>query len=680
MSRTSTSERKSRVYRPGAVVRRWLPAVAVAMAVSLPAHGADLHVDVSAGVDNGGCGSTGSPCASIQQAVNNASDGDRILVAQGTYTYQSALDPCSPDTGVVCIVEKKLTLLGGFSSPNWTTSDPASNPTIIDGQNALRGLLVKKTFPGSASDASLIMQGFTIERGRAEGTVTEPNAFGGGIKATLVQSIVLRDLVVQDCTAVGRNVASGPGGIGAGGGISINTSGGLPPVQATLARVELSGNSARGGTTSSDDRGGFAEGGGLFVSRTVLRGTDLTFSNNSALAGSSGGSGTTGSVRAEALGGGMAILGASEVIVSGASATGNSVTGGAASSSVGIGGTGAGGGFYVEAAALELRDANVRGNESVGGAADTGGLGTGGGVTSFDADVVLDRVSLIDNQASGGDGVTTKGSPGGGGAYFERAFDPGVTATVRNSIFADNSVGHGTGGGVVGGGGGGLFVLGNDATVVHTTFAQNVLVTGSLVGQAVVVVPRLGSPSHATIRDSIIADHTSQTNLAAVQAQGADSSVTFEEGLFAGNERDTNQGLPNSGTFAGLATMEVDATAGFDSPGTPSFDYHLIASSPAIDQAVSSSVVLDVDRTVRSAPRDWGADEYCFANDDDLVLTNDTVSSGRVEEACNTISAGPSFHVGAGGDLVLRAGARVVLGDGFSVGDGGRLEVEVRLP
>lgn len=665
--------------RRASVLRGWLLAVAVTLTVAVPLHGADLHVDVSSGADTAGCGSSGSPCASIQQAVNKAGDGDRILVAHGTYTYQAGLDPCSGDTGVVCIVEKELTLLGGFAPPDWTISDPASNPTIIDGQNALRGLLVKKTFPGSASDASLTMQGFTVERGRADGIGSEGNAFGGGIKATLVRSIVLRDLVVRDSHAIGSDDGSLGGGIAAGGGVSINTSGDLPRVQATLSRVELSGNLAQGGVSSSGLRGGHAHGGGLFVSRTVLHGTDLTFSNNSTFAGSS--NATTAGVRGEALGGGMAAFGDSDGTLSGVAATGNSVVGGAASSSGGFGGTGAGGGIYVEQAALKLRDGDLRGNDSTGGAADNGGLGSGGGLTSFDADVVLDRVALIDNQATGGDGVTKKGSAGGGGAYLERAFDSGVTATVRNSIVGDNRVALGnTGSTSSGGGGAGLFVLGNDATVVHTTLARNVLVTSGLLGQAVVVVPRSGSPSHAIIRDSIIADHTSQANVAAVQAQSTDSSVALDEGLFAGNERDTNEGAPNSGTFTGLDSMDTDAAAGFASPGSPSFDYHLIASSPAIDQATTSLVERDVDGTFRSSPRDFGADEYCFANDDELSLQNDTLNAGRVEEACNTISAGPSFHVGAGGDLVLRAGARVILEDGFAVGDQGRLEVEVRLP
>lgn len=655
----------------------------VALAALLPvfpAGAAVLRVDSTSGNDGGACGAAESPCATIQRAVNLASDGDEIRVAGGTYIYHAAVDPCGADTAVVCIVEKELTLIGGFAPPDWTTSDPNANVTSIDGENTHRGVRLLKTFPGSAGDSSLTLQGFTVERGRVAGTSGSPDGFGGGIEALLPLSVTLRDVTIQDCTVVGGNVTSGPGGTAAGGGLYISTSVLSPVVQATLQRVTFSGNSVQGGATSSGDRGGFAEGGGAWVNRTVLQGADLSFNANSAAAGSSTGAGTTGGVRAEALGGGLAILRGADVTLDGVSAVGNSVAGGNASNSGGIGGTGAGGGLYVEGSSLTLRDADLRGNHSVAGAADSGGLGIGGGLTSFDATVQLDRVAMIDNQVTGGDGVTKKGAAGGGGAYLERANEPSVSVDILNSIFADNRVGLGAGSEVAGGGGGGIFVLGNDATVVHTTFAQNVLLTSPLVGQAVVVVPRAGSPSAATIADSVIADHTSLTNVAAVQAQSTGSSVTFAGGLFAGNERDTNDGLSNAGTFVGLGTMATASSVGFAASGSPSFDYHLTMGSPAIDQAVSSTTPQDVDGTYRNIPRDWGADEYCSAATDDLVLSNDTVNNTRVETACRTISVGPSFHVGSNGTLVLRAGFRVTVQNGFSVAPGGSLTIDGHVP
>ena len=71
--------------------------------------------------DGAGCGSEETPCMNIQSAVDQAFDGDVILVATGTYTYQAGLDPCTSGiTGVVCIRNITLTLRGGYAAPDWT--------------------------------------------------------------------------------------------------------------------------------------------------------------------------------------------------------------------------------------------------------------------------------------------------------------------------------------------------------------------------------------------------------------------------------------------------------------------------------------------------------------------------------------------------------------------------------
>jgi exo-beta-1,3-glucanase (GH17 family)/DNA-binding beta-propeller fold protein YncE len=59
----------------------------------------------------------------------------------------------------------------------------------------------------------------------------------------------------------------------------------------------------------------------------------------------------------------------------------------------------------------------------------------------------------------------------------------------------------------------------------------------------------------------------------------------------------------------------------------------------------------------------------------DLALTDQTVSSTEVFQACHEICAGDGFRITAAGRVTLEAGGSVKLGDGFSVDPGGALEV-----
>lgn len=61
----------------------------------------------------------------------------------------------------------------------------------------------------------------------------------------------------------------------------------------------------------------------------------------------------------------------------------------------------------------------------------------------------------------------------------------------------------------------------------------------------------------------------------------------------------------------------------------------------------------------------------------DLVLADQVVDTAELFSACETITAGAGFVVGATGDVTLEAGRTVVLDDGFAVESGGRLRVVV---
>ena len=57
----------------------------------------------------------------------------------------------------------------------------------------------------------------------------------------------------------------------------------------------------------------------------------------------------------------------------------------------------------------------------------------------------------------------------------------------------------------------------------------------------------------------------------------------------------------------------------------------------------------------------------------ELMLDSGTDSGTVTHQSCGTVRAEGSYKVGATGNVTLRAGNRVVLGDGFSVASGGRL-------
>src|SRR5215211_4093479 len=122
----------------------------------------------SSGSDASNCGSPSSPCRTIQYAVNQSVSGDRILVAQGTYVYNASVDPCSflLTPAVICVLDKRLTILGGYSTSNWSAANPAANPTVVDGQNARRGAVV---IGFNTATTHLNMEGFIIQNGRAQG-------------------------------------------------------------------------------------------------------------------------------------------------------------------------------------------------------------------------------------------------------------------------------------------------------------------------------------------------------------------------------------------------------------------------------------------------------------------------------------------------------------------------------
>lgn len=590
---------------------------------NFPTFSADIPTTryvATTGTDVGDCSSPLSPCRTIQYAVNQASSGDTILVAQGIYTYNANVDLCSflLTRAVVCFVDKRLTILGGYSTDDWFTADPVANPTVIDGQNTYRGVAA---IGYNTTDAHLHMEGFTIRNCRATGPTYlnpyDPSGVGGGM---LVQhaSVTLRDVIFRNNQAIGQDTNSGAGGQADGAALRIEE----PPTETTslLQRVTFEGNYSYGGRGPA--RGGVAFGA-LFIYKAKVIVEGSVFTDNLAQAGNSTGSGNFGAPpNADALGGGIAIQ-ESTVILRRLTVTGNRVRGGNASQ---YGGGAYGGGVFVESFgnpgfSVTISDSYIADNTAVGGSGSTGGQAAGGGIDVDSSDITIERTLVISNSATGGTSTGNYGGIGaGGGLYVFPGWGGTYQVTLNNAVVAGNTASQGEGESHPGyGGGGGIAIHGVNANINHATIANNQIISPLVLGQGLLVQPwpspdnpQLGAV--VNLNHSVIANHTSGgTGAAAIVVQRG-STLNFNQGLFAGNTKNTNaDGSPvSAGTITGLNTMQSSSSAGFISPGSPVHNYHLRLDSPAINKGTGSTLGDDIDRQARPYGNvyDFGADEY----------------------------------------------------------------------
>lgn len=600
--------RIARVFIACIAAATWLAASLVPAAPNAGAqspNSADANIIrvAPSGNDTGSCGSEATPCRTIAFAVNKATAGDEIRVAAGTYTDTGPDSACSfLIDAVVCVNGKPLTLRGGFSTGNWSSPNPIAHPTIIDGQNLYRGVNVVRV-------NRLTMEGFTIQNGRAQGPEgSDPNTFGGGM-SVLEGVVTLRDMVFKNNQAIGQDNPSGSGGAASGSALTIRSA--PAGAASTLERVTFENNTSRGG--GGANRGGFAFGA-VFIYQSAVNISSSTFTGNRALAGSGGSGIGDDRLRADALGGAIALEGGTVATLSGIRVNNNEVVGGNGAQ---YGGGGFGGGLMVEDSSATVVDSEFKSNVVRGGngSAD-GGMAGGGGILVYNSSARIERVQVIANRLFGGNAGSggTAGTGGGGGLYLWRGRpDAPSMNEVVNAIVADNVLEMGQGRNV-GGGGGGIQVQGLTANLTHLTLARNRLGSGLVVGQAIVVVQAPGvSSSTANLSHSIVADHTAETSgaTAVVVLQG--NTLNMNRVLFAGNTSNLNTNsvpLP-PGTINGLNTVINAGSAGFASPGAPNYDYRIAPNSPATDQAIGSGVPHDFELQSRPSGRhaDLGADE-----------------------------------------------------------------------
>jgi uncharacterized protein DUF4214 len=606
-----------RALRPPAPPRGLLDALGLlaigaiaVLAIAGSAAAATLYVS-PLGSDTPTCGAQGAPCRNVDQAVIRSADGDTIRVAGGTYQYVNVGNPCTPSiTTIVCVANKSLTIRGGFSASTWVF-DPVVNPTVIDGQNTYRGVFVVSLGPS----VRLTMAHITIQNGRALAPSTDLSAFGGGMLVDF-SSVTLDSVTFLNNTATG-SAMTGPGGDAAGSGLALRSSPGV----SFLSGVRFQGNSSTGGLGTT--RGGYAFGA-LFIYASTAYVENTQFINNAAQGGNSSGTGDEGGDRGDGMGAGVGIEGASSVILSRVTATGNTATGGAGTT---YGGGGFGAGALVEDSVVGIQDSLFRANAATAAGSVNGGVAGGGGVMYFNSNGSIDRTQFILNSATGGASSAghPAGSSGGGGLYLwhnnpAREQDP---ISVRNSVFTDNISANGATGSNPGGGGGGLFAQGLTVTIDHATFDRNRLgSTGTapqVAGQAIVVVEASGvAATTVNLNYSVVSNHVAAAPGATAivvtpgMVSGQSNIINFHVGSFSGNTHNTNS--DSTPLAPGIINNEGSMTnifPGYVSGGAPTYDYHLLSSSFLRGAATGSTMAVDMDYQPRNdGARDLGADEF----------------------------------------------------------------------
>ena len=136
---------------------------------------------------------------SIQAAVNDANDGDIVLVHPGTY-YEN-----------IVIEDKFITL----ASLNYTTGDEQYiYSTILDGNYS--GSVIRMELFTAPQPADVVIQGFTIIHGSGNISNTSwPEYGGGGISINCVNNEYWIDVYITNCQ-VKFNTADYSAGIGLG--------------------------------------------------------------------------------------------------------------------------------------------------------------------------------------------------------------------------------------------------------------------------------------------------------------------------------------------------------------------------------------------------------------------------------------------------------------------------------
>jgi fibronectin-binding autotransporter adhesin len=517
---------------------------------------------------------SGCDYTTIQGAVDAATEGETIKVATGVYTdLQGRAAPAGYDgpsviTQVVYI-SKTVTIRGGYTTTNWTTPYPITQPTTLDAQGQGRGLLVAGDPSTNSGQAiSPTVEGLRITGGDATGLGgSKWGQDGGGGVYVITATVTISNnqvfsnttpdqggglfLKYSDATLSGNTVISNTANRG-GGGLYLENS------AATLSGNTVMSNTAGGG------------GGGL-----LLADSDAVFISNTVISNTVNFGG----------GGGLYLY------ESAATLSGNTVIFNIADY---------GGGLYLEGGTSALTSNSIISNTAYG----TAPWGGGGGLLLIDSDAMFNGNIIVSNTAYG-----TAPWTGGGGLLLvdsDAMFNGNIIVSnianyyggglcldysdivLTNTVVADNRAGAV---------GSGLYIYSSSPRLLHTTIARNSGGDGSGV---YVTDSGFGHYSTVVLTNTILVSHS-----VGISVTGG-NTVTVNSILW--------HGTPVTISQATTATVTVQ-NQHQSGPLFAADGYHLMSGSAAVDKGVDAGVDTDIDGDLRpqgSAP-DLGADEFVSA-------------------------------------------------------------------
>jgi hypothetical protein len=249
------------------------------------------YVDSSASGTNNGTNWTDA-FAYLQDALFAAQPGDTLLVAQGAYKPDRGGGQSSGDREATFHLTSGITIMGGYAGagePDPDARDIQTYETVLTGDIGTLGNTSDNSYhvaTGSGTDASAILDGFTITAGNATGST--PHNAGGGLSIRIGSPTILNCNFVANTADRGGAVSNLPyaagdpnfinckffGNSATSGGGAMESQGGAP----TLRNCIFSGNSSTSRAAGITNMG-----------YSQIRLINCTLSGNATLAPSAGG-------------------------------------------------------------------------------------------------------------------------------------------------------------------------------------------------------------------------------------------------------------------------------------------------------------------------------------------------------------------------------------------------------